>query len=120
MKKMNYTLNIKRVCYICKKEFSIHNDNKKYYQVQYHSHYTGKYKGVAQNLLVTYNTRHQKKIPVVCHNGCKYDHNFTITELEKEFEGQFNKGLGENAEKYITFSVSINKELKNGRQSHTK
>ena len=56
MKKMNYTLNIKRVCYICKKEFSIHNDNKKYYQVQYHSHYTGKYKGVAQNLLVTYNT----------------------------------------------------------------
>ena len=40
--------------------------------------------------------------------------------MEKEFEGQFNKGLGENAEKYIAFSVSINKELKNGRQSHTK
>ena len=37
-----------------------------------------------------------------------------IKELAKEFEGQF-ECLGENTEKYITFSVPINKELDNGK-----
>ena len=37
-----------------------------------------------------------------------------IKELAKEFEGQF-ECLGENTEKYITFSVLINKELDNGK-----
>ena len=37
-----------------------------------------------------------------------------IKELAKEFEGQF-ECLGENAEKYITFSVSIKKELDYGK-----
>ena len=34
--------------------------------------------------------------------------------MPKEFEGQF-ECLGENTAKYITFSVSIKKELKNGK-----
>ena len=34
-----------------------------------------------------------------------------VKELAKEFEGQFNC-LGENAEKYTTFSVPLTKEVK--------
>ena len=37
-----------------------------------------------------------------------------IRKLAKEFEGQF-ACFGENAEKYITFSVPIKKELDNGK-----
>ena len=36
-----------------------------------------------------------------------------IKQLLKEFKGQF-KCLGENTEKYITFSVPTKKELDNG------
>ena len=37
-----------------------------------------------------------------------------IKQLLKEFKGQF-KCLGENTEKYITFSVPTKKELDNGK-----
>ena len=40
------------------------------------------------------------------HNGSTYDYDFTIKMLAKEFEDQF-ECLGENTEKYITFSVPI-------------
>ena len=53
------------------------------------------------------------EIPVVFHNGSTYDYHFIIKELAEEFEGQF-ECLGENKEKYITFSVPIKKELDNG------
>ena len=41
-----------------------------------------------------------------------YDHHFIIQELVKEFEGNF-ECLGENTEKYITFSVPIKKKIDN-------
>ena len=47
------------------------------------------------------------------HNGSTYDYHFIIKKLTKEFDGQF-EGLGEDTEKYITFSVPIEKELDNG------
>ena len=50
---------------------------------------------------------------MVFHNGSNYDYHFIIKELAKEFDEQF-KYLGENTEKYI-FSVSIKKELDNGK-----
>ena len=53
-----------------------------------------------------------KKIPIVFHNSSTYDHNFIIKELVKVFEGNF-ECLGENTEKYITFSVPINKKIEN-------
>ena len=53
-----------------------------------------------------------KGIPVVFHNGSTYDYHFIIKELAKEFEGNF-ECLGENTEKYITFSVPINKKIDN-------
>ena len=49
------------------------------------------------------------------HNA-SYDHHFIIKQLAKIFKGQF-ECLGENTEKYITFSVPINKEnYKNGKK----
>ena len=42
-----------------------------------------------------------------------------VKELAEEFEGQF-ECLGENTEKNITFSITINKELEIIKQSHTK
>ena len=55
-----------------------------------------------------------KEIPVVFHNGSTYDYHFIIKQLAKEFDGQF-ECLGENTEKYITFSVPIKKELDNSK-----
>ena len=64
-----------------------------------------------------------KEIPVVFHNGSTYDYHFIIRELAEEFEGQF-ECLGQNTEKYITFSVQIKKEItkkdKNGNDKITK
>ena len=70
-------------------------------------HYTGKYRGTAHN---NCNLRYKvpKEIPIVFHNGSIYDYHFIIKELVKEFEGNF-ECLGENTEKYITFSVPIKK-----------
>ena len=53
-----------------------------------------------------------KEIPVVFHNGSTCDYHFIIKELAKEFEGNF-ECLGENTEKYITFSVPIKKKIEN-------
>ena len=53
-----------------------------------------------------------KKIPIVFHNGSTYDYHFIIKELVKEFNGNF-ECLGENTEKYITFSAPIKKKIEN-------
>ena len=84
---------------------------KKHYKVRDHCHYTGKYRGAAHNMC---NLRYKipKEIPIVFHNGSTYDYHFIIKELVKEFEGNF-EWLGENAEKYITFSVPIKKKIEN-------
>ena len=99
--------NRQKGCYICKKEF--HNNDKKQQKVRDHCHYTGKYRGAAHNIC---NLRYQlpKDIPVVFHNGSTYDYHFIIKELVKEFKGSF-ECLGENTEKYITFSVLIKKKI---------
>ena len=57
------------------------------------------------------------------HNGSTCDYLFIIKELAEEFEGEL-ECLGENTEKYITFSVPIKKEItkkdKNGNDKITK
>ena len=50
-----------------------------------------------------------KKIPLVLHNGSTYDYHFIIKQLAEDFKGQF-ECLGENTEKYITFSVPIKED----------
>ena len=102
-------VNNQKVCYICKKEFD--KSDKKHYKVRDHFHYTGKYRGAAHNIC---NLRYKipKEIPIIFHNGSTYDYHFIIKKLVKEFEGNF-ECLGENTEKYITFSVPIKKKIKN-------
>ena len=98
--------NEQEICYIRKKEFDKMN-----YKVRYHCHYTGKYRRAAHNIC---NLRYKipKEIPLVFHNGSTYDYHFIIKELVKEFDGNF-ECLGENIEKYITFSVPIKKKIEN-------
>ena len=100
-----------KVCYICKKEFNTDDGDKKHYTVKDLCHYTGKYRGAAHNIC---NLRYKipKEIPIVFHNGSTYDYHFKINELVKEFDENF-ECLGENTEKYRTFSVPIRKEIKN-------
>ena len=101
--------NEQEICCICKKEFD--KSDKKHYKVRDHCHYTGKYRGAAHNIC---NLRYKipKEIPVVFHNGSTYDYHFIIKELVKEFDGNF-ECLGENTQKYITFSVPIKKNIEN-------
>ena len=51
-----------------------------------------------------------KNIPIVFHDGSNYDYHFIIKELAEEFKKQFICS-GENTEKYITFTVPIEKEV---------
>ena len=96
--------NKENICQICKKDFN--ND-----KVRDHCHFTGKYRGAAHN---TCNLRYKipKNIPVIFHNGSTYDYHFIIKELASEFDGNF-ECLGENTEKYKTFSVPIKKSIEN-------
>ena len=82
-------------------------------KVRDHCHYTGKYRGAA-HCICNLCYKISKKIPVVFHNGSTYDYHFIIKQLAREFKGYFHC-LGENTEKYITFSVPIKKEHDNGK-----
>ena len=102
------------VCHICKKKFYLdENDEnkndekfKKYQKVKDHCHYTGKFRGAAHS---DCNLRYKvpKNIPIVIHNA-GYDTHFIIEELAEKFKGEL-ECIGENMEKYITFSVPIKK-----------
>ena len=104
------------VCHTCKDGFCIDKNEKSefklYHKFRDHCHYTGKFRGAAHNIC---NLRYKvpNEIPIVAHNAA-YDHHFIIKQLAKEFKGQF-ECLGENTEKYVTFSVPIKKELDNGK-----
>ena len=74
-------------------------------------YYTGKYRGAAHsNCNLKYKTT--KKIPVVFHNGSTYDYHFIIKQLARELK-YYLECLGENTEKFITFSVPIKKQHDN-------
>ena len=76
-------------------------------KVRDHCHFTRKYRGAAHSIC---NLRYKvvKEIPLVFHNGSAYDYHFIIKYLARKFYGHF-ECLGENTEKYVTFSVSIKK-----------
>ena len=52
-----------------------------------------------------------KKIPMVFHNESNYDYPFIIKELAEEFKKQLTC-VGENTKKCITFTIPIEKEVK--------
>ena len=104
-------------CYICRKSFCCDKKQKKrfklYKKVRDHCHLTEKFRGAAHSIC----NLHYKvppEIPVKIHNGSKYDYHFIIKKLPEEFRGEECECLGENTEKYISFSVPIKKELNNG------
>ena len=115
--KENKSYEKQKVCYICKKEFSTDENDKNafklYHKVRDHWHYTRKVRGAAHSIC---NLRYKtpKEILIVFHNGSMYDYHFIINKLAKQFYGQL-ECLGENTEKYTTFSVPIIKELDNGK-----
>ena len=78
-------------------------------KVRDYCHYTGKYRGAAHSKC-NLNYKIVKEIPVLFHNGSVYDYHFIIRYLSREFEGNF-ECLGENAEKYISFTVPLKKVI---------
>ena len=110
--KENKSYEKQKVCYICKKDFSTDND-KNSHKVRDHCHCTGKCRGAAHSIC---NLRYKtpKEIPVVFHNDPTYDNHSITNKLAKKIYGHF-QCLGENTEKYITFSVPINEELNIGK-----
>ena len=88
-----------KYCHIYKTRFNYDKDNENYEsyrKVRDHDHYTGKYRGAAHSKC---NLEYQIpiEIPVVFHNGSKYDYHFTINELTKDIDGI--KCLGEDTKK---------------------
>ena len=103
------------LCHICDKEFCTDN-NKEIRKVRDHCHYTGKYRGAAHNKC---NLEYKivKEIPVLFHNGSVYDHHFIIKYLAREFKSNF-ECLGENTEKYISFTVPLIKVINNKKSKY--
>ena len=105
--------------FICEEKFeNKYLKDKKYRKVRDHSRSTGEYRGAMHS---TCNLKYSvpERIPIVFHNESNYDYDFIIKELAEEFKKQFTL-LGENTEKYITFTVQIEKEVtrigKNGEE----
>ena len=97
-------------CHICEEKFCIDKDDKNYInrkKVKDHCHYTGKFRGAAHSKC-NLNYKVPKEIPIIIHNA-SYDNNFILNQLAKEFKGELNC-IGNNMEKYITFSVPLKQE----------
>ena len=94
-------------CHICKEKFCTDKDDENYKnkrKVKDHSHYTGKFRG-AVNSKCNLNYKAPKDIPIIIHNT-SYDTHFITNQLAEEFKVEFNC-IGDNMEKFITFSVPI-------------
>ena len=108
----------RKIYYICKeKHNNKYANDKKYRKVRDGYHYTGEYRSPAHNVC---NLKFSvpKDISIVFHNGSNYDYHFILKELAEEYEEKFTY-LGENTEKYISFTVSIEKVTridKNGKK----
>ena len=99
-----------KACHICgKRIFKKFANDKNYQKVRKHYHFTRKYRSAAHSICnLKFNVLDE--IHVDFHNGSNYDYHFIIKELANELEGQF-ECLGENTEKYKTFSIPIEKEV---------
>ena len=78
-------------------------------KIEINRHDTGEYRGAVYSICNLKNSV-PKKLPIVFHNGSNYDYHLIIKELAEKFKKQFTC-LGENTQKCITFTVSIEKEV---------
>ena len=102
-----YKHGTRKLCFLFKRPF-LEDVKMNYIKVRDHCHYTGKYRDAPHKTCnLMYNT--PREIPVIFHNGSKCDYHFIMKGLAEELEGEF-ECLGENKEKYITFSIPIKKE----------
>ena len=102
-------------CHIRKEKFCMDKDGENHNnkrEVKDHCHYTGEFRGAAHSKC-NLNHKIPKDIPIITHNA-SYDTHFIINQLAEEFKGELNC-IGENREKYITFSVPIKKECNDGK-----
>ena len=105
-------------CYVCGQAFYYDKKQENRFQlyknVRDHCHFTGKFRGAAHSIC---NLRYKvpQEVPVKIHNGSNYDYHLINNELTEKFRGEALVRLGENTEKYISFSVSIKKERDNDR-----
>ena len=99
-----------KICYICKEKFENKYVKDKKYKVRDHCCYTVEYWGAAYSICnLKYNV--PKKVPIAFLNGSNYNYHFIIKELAEELEKQLFY-IAEKIEKYITFTVPIEKEVK--------
>ena len=78
-------------------------------KLEIHCHYTGEYGSAAHSIChLKYSVL--KEIPIAFHNGSSYDYYFITKKLAEEFKKHFTC-LGVNTEKYIAFTVPIEKEV---------
>ena len=97
------------ICYICKEKFENKYLKDKKYPKGKDCHYTEKDRGASYSICkLKYNV--PKKIPMVFHNGSNCDYHFITKESAEEFQKKFTC-LGQNTEKYITFTVPIEEEV---------
>ena len=87
---------VQRKVIYSRKRFSTNDDNKNYFKVKDHCHYTGKYRAAAHSIC---NLRYKtpKEVPVEFHNGSTHDLKDNLNVWEK---------IQKN---HITFSVPIKK-----------
>ena len=110
----------RKICYICKEQFENKYLKEKTgdRKVRNHCYWTGEYRSAVDTI---YKLKYSvpKNIAIVFNNWSNYDVNSIIKELAKEIKKQFTC-LGENTDKYITFTVPIEKEVtridKNGKE----
>ena len=99
-----------KICCVCQEKFEYkYLEDKKYCKVRDHCHYIVEHTGAAKSIC-NLEYRAPKKLPIVFNNRSNYDYHFIIKELAEEFKKQFTC-LGENTEKYVTFTVLIEGEL---------
>ena len=111
----NNFYNEQEICYRCKERFCVDKDDKDYSnrkKVKDHCHYTGNLRG-ADHSKCNLNYKVQEEIPIIIHNAT-YDIHFILNQLAIEFKGELNC-IGDNIERYITFSVPIKKECDNNK-----
>ena len=104
------------VCHVCKKRFCMDEDDENYKnkkKVKYHCHCNRKFRGAAHSNCNS-NYKVPKNIPIIIHNA-SYDTHFIINQLAGEFKGELHC-IGENMEKYITFSVPIKKKCDDNKK----
>ena len=111
----NQSYKEQEACDICEGKFCTDEHDKNYKnrrKVKDHCHYTGKFRG-ATHSISNLNYKVLKYIPIIIHNA-SYDIHFIINQLAEKFKGELDC-IGENMEKYITFSAPINKKYDGGK-----